>query len=391
MVNNDNKTHLYINLKTIFYPCFVLWYASEILFRTNIEFNGVLEAGITYFVLALLIAQDVVYQQYDRNELIVLSICTVLILISALISQDNSVLSTWVFIVSFRNCDFNRTVKYAYRILSIIIPLVIVLCYLGLIPDNIHYRNGIVRHSLGFSHPNQFGLVVFQWLVCRVYLYWDKIKVFDFIVLGALAMIIKRITDSQTATISILLLGLMILVVKLLDLYKVSYNRFLVKAFSVVSFSLMLASVFLTYVDVSKYAVLRTLDFFLSRRFTMGHRVLSVYGSSLLGQRVYTTREQLAYHREVQSAYSRLLLDNAYATLWLKYGIIILIIFIIAYLLLYRKVSMTPPLLVILFIYSVYGIMEHGLFQMRHNVFLLLFSYLVFAEKECNFIGTIKT
>ncbi len=391
MIKNNSKNHLFLYLNTVFYPCFVLWYASEIVFRTNIEYNGILESGITYFVLVVLLIQDIFYQQYKKKEVLIILICSTPILASALMCKDNSVLSAWIFIISFQNCEFNRIVKYAYKVLSIIIPIIILLCLLGLIPDKILYRNNIVRHSLGFSHPNQLGLVVFQWLLCRVYLFWDKIGGFDFISLVVLSILIQRITDSQTATISILLLGVIVFAIKTLDHYKVSYNRILAKTFSVSSLFVMLASIYLTYIDVKKYAILAKIDFFLSRRFSMCHRVLSVYGYSWLGQRVYTTREQLASHREIQSAYSRLFLDNAYATLWLKYGVIVLIIFVVAYFFLYRKIYMTPSLLVILFVYSIYGIMEHGLFQMRHNVFLLLFSYLLYEDKQSDFIGSIDT
>ena len=83
--------------------------------------------------------------------------------------------------------------------------------------------------------------------------------------------------------------------------------------------------------------------------------------------------------------HTSLYLDSAYCNLWLRFGIIMMILFIIAYFLLYNKVKHTPVLVMILFVYSVYGVMEAGLIQMRNNVFLLLFSYLIYSKAEKGF------
>ena len=388
-MNKYSHPHIILNLDTLFYFCFILWYSTEIIFRTNISVDATLEKGISYFVLGLLIIQDFAYQEYEIRELIIIVAGSVLITVSAILCGENSILSAWLFIISFKNCSFKKTVNYAYRILSIVIPAVIILSFVNIIPDVVTYRGDIERHSLGFMHPNQLGLVVFQWILCRVYLFWEKLKLIDILLLGILGFAIKRVTDSYTATASIIILSLLVGVVKLLEYYQKHFSALLVNVFSFTSLCLMILSVVLTYIDVNRYEILKLLDILLSRRFTHGHRVYSIYGSSLLGQRVYVTAADLSNHREIKSNFSRLFLDSAYATLWLRYGLVVLILFIVSYFILYRKVAMPPSLLIILFVYSVYGIMEHSLFQLRHNIFLLLFSFLVFPEKDEEFLRSL--
>ena len=114
------------------------------------------------------------------------------------------------------------------------------------------------------------------------------------------------------------------------------------------------------WIDVKQNLILKAFDFFLSSRFSVCHQILKLYGSSLFGQRVYVGNAARTMLGITFNTY----MDNAYATLWLRFGIVFAVFFIIAYRLQYREFRQVPKVTMILFVFSIYGIMESGLYQL---------------------------
>ena len=137
-------------------------------------------------------------------------------------------------------------------------------------------------------------------------------------------------------------------------------------------------SITFSLIDVKKNRLLSWIDLALSIRFSAGHKVYELYGISILGNRIYVTERE----RELVGIGYNLWLDNSYLYLLLRYGVISYGIYSMLYLIgmRYYKDAEEFFMVIIFFLYSVYGIMETGLFMIQHNVFLLALGAVVFLK-----------
>lgn len=96
------------------------------------------------------------------------------------------------------------------------------------------------------------------------------------------------------------------------------------------------------------------------------------------GQKIYVTEDE----RKLVGIKNPLWLDNAYVSILLRYGILVFLIFCISYLYLMKAVELQQNdiLMIILFLYALYGTIETGLYMITHNIFLIAFSALLYGK-----------
>lgn len=368
---------------------FVFWYSTEIIFNTTLEFIlgiqiDILNKAVNWLVFILLMLQIIFMQSYKRSELMFIILITLPVIISTELSGNRSLLSVWMFIVGAKKISFDRIIQIAYRILLIMVPIVILLRLVGFIDDYTMMRGAFIRYSLGFSHPNQLGLRVFQLTVCHCYVNKDKLNIRNYFFVFLTILFTIVVPNSQTAYICLIVFLIAILFLKYIE----SQRQIIVEIFarSLVAGALLLnvLSIVLAYIDVNKNIILSQIDQWMSSRFSWCHRVWQIYGVSFWGQKVYVLGEEI----KLVGIKNRLWLDNAYVSILLRYGILVFLIVSFAYLYLIRSMKTRKEyvLLIILFLYSLYGLMENGLFMLSHNIFLLAFSDLLFHKTKFNVV-----
>ena len=310
--------------------------------------------------------------------MIFIAIVSVPLIISAAISTKFSLLSAWMFIIASKKTDFEKIIRIAYKILCIMIPLVIILHFMGIIDDRITMRGGMLRHSMGFAHPNQFGLRLFQFIACHLYIHRNMLKLYDFFIAIVIMFIAYYIPNSQTSYICIFLLILLLLVLKICQRYNQTILELYGKILLFFATAFNFFSVCWSLIDVKKNRILQQIDLGLSLRFSSCYKVFHLYGISVLGQRIYASEED----RKMVGMTGKLYLDNGYVTLLLRYGVIAYGIFSACYLfaMWYFKSRNQYFLFVILFVYALYGIMENGIYMVTHNIFLISFTSIITAR-----------
>ena len=122
---------------------------------------------INYLVLVLLVIQMVFFQSYGQKEFVIIAVVSIPFLITAAVSRSFSLLSGWMFVVAAKDTIFEKIIKTVYRALLFTIFLVFVLYSCNILEDYTMVRGGAIRHSLGFSHPNQLGVRMFQLIACH--------------------------------------------------------------------------------------------------------------------------------------------------------------------------------------------------------------------------------
>lgn len=369
--------------KDFFIYIFILWYSTEILFNSTLDYIMGISADkisniVTWLVFALLMFQIVFLQSYTKRELLMVILFTVPVIISTVLSGQRQMMSVWMFIVAAKNVDVDRVIHAAYKVLLIMIPVVMLLCLFGIIENATMMRGSVKRFALGFSHPNQLGLSVFQLMACYCYTHKDRMDKPNYIYFLLIVLFLVRVPNSKTAYIATVVLLFMLVLYNFIKNQKSEYMRAFAKGILIGTFCLNFFSIIFSYIDVNRNFLLARINSWMSSRFSVCHKVWLMYGVSFFGKRIYVTESE----RELVGIKNKLWLDNSYASLLLRYGVLVFLIFSIGYLCLIKSMLIQREyvLAIILFLYAVYGLMETGWYMITHNIFLITFSTLLYRK-----------
>lgn len=371
--------------KNFYMFIFFLWYSTTILFTTNLKIIfGIpvttINSVVDMIILVFLMIQITLFQTYKKREIIIIMGITVPIVVATVLSGQNTLLSSWIFIVAAKNTDLDRIINAAYKILFIMIPTIALLCLFGFIDERTMLRGDNLRFSLGFLHPNHLGMRVFQLMSCHCYINRNKLGVFDYLFIVISIIFAIKVPNSQTAYVCLIVFLIVLLGYKYVTNQKEIMTEMYAKSLLIGALLLNILSIILSHIDINRNIVLSKIDKWMSMRFSACHKVWQIYGVSFLGQRVYVLEEE----RKRMGITIPLWLDNAYINMLLRYGVLVFLIFSIGYLYLIRKMIKQKKyvLVIILFLYSLYGTMEPALYMITHNIFLIAFSDILYNKCE---------
>lgn len=379
------KEHLKIRIYDIFLRFYLFWYATEIIANSTIMKIEYLPIKSIHFffgclILSFMVIQALCFQKYTLGEGIVVLIISIVIIISTVTSKDTRLLFSWLFVFTSKNTEIDVVIKKTYKILVIMTMIVIGLNIIGFLPDYTIYKWDKIRYSLGFAHPNQLGLRIGQIVICHFYLNKDNLRLRDYILAILLAIFTYIVPNSQTAFIIIVLVSLLSYVYLLLrriasDLIKI-YSYFLVSISTIVN----ILSIYLSTRPINNH-IIESVNSILSYRFSMCYKVYSIYGITWFGNDIAVS----LLEREAKGLLSlgSLWLDNAYMSMLVRYGIVTYLIISVLYILsmIYMVKIKEYYILTLLFIYSVYGVMENYYFQISGNIMLFTIGYLIYKRK----------
>ncbi len=356
-----------------FYLCICfLWFSTEVFLNSTLQgIAGISIDRLNFLqqvtIVLLLLIQIFILQSYTRKEFLIMMAVMVLVAISTVISRNRVIMAACLMIVGAKESNFDEIVKVTLWALVISVPAVFLLRFFGVLADHTLYRAETVRLSLGFSHPNQLGMRIFQIIACCCYLRRNQMNMLDILLIGLGAVFCYYIPNSQAAVVCLLLLYV------LFFLHRRCKKRYLEDIFlSVLVIGagfLNVASIILSRIDVLQSPFLARMDKLISRRFSEGHVVWEIYGSSFFGREIILNDAS----RAANGLQQRIYLDNTYLYLLLRYGIIVYVLFSLVYLyaMYYYRKKGEGFMVIFFFIYAVYGLIEYNLCAVTLNMFLL--------------------
>lgn len=361
------------------YAIVVLWLSTEMFVGSNLEYilwweRDAFNHVVAILVLVLLMIQLVLFQRYSKRDIFIMMILTFFILLSTLHSGYNIMLSTWMIIFASKNIKIDRLATVVFWVLFVSIIWVFILYQRNIIDESTLVRNGLVRHSWGFVHPNYLGIQFFHMLVCGLYIRRKKIGIIDYLTVIVGGYFLYRIPNSQSSYYA---LGILLV---LIFLYKISEKKpklrtnLINTCFYLVIF-VNLGSIALSTHNIRGNKLLMQLNKFLSSRFTNCYNTYMYYGNTLWGQPIKTLVSR-------PGRYIRFYLDNGYMAILLRYGICIYLIFSACYILAMLKLKRDNNLFLemILTVYAIYGVMENNFFSLSQNIFLVVISCVIFTN-----------
>ncbi len=372
-----------------FYLAFIAWFSTEMLVMSTVErvlFWSIqnLNSFTAALVLSIMIIQIVAFQDYSHKELFIIVLFTIPIMLSAYNSEHRIWASSWLFIVASKYIDINKMIDTIYKVQIIGMSLIFMLFATGQIHDIVTYRGNNIRHACGFSHANFLGMMIFQLIVMRFYIKRVQISMRDIALLAIAILFTYAVPNSLSAVIVMiifLVMTIIYLAVRAREAVLYSFCKFLIFLMTLIA----ALSVLISCMDIRNSKVLKSIDQALSWRFSAGHMALKHYGITLFGQNIYSIVK-----RPIIGWTYNFFLDNSYMAILLRYGAIILILFMVIYIsaMFYFLRQGNYYLVIILFLYGIYGVMETNLFSISKNIFLLALAYPIYSkaykeETEC--------
>ena len=248
-----------------------------------------------------------------------------------------------------------------------VVAVVISLNFLGLIPSVYMARGShFFRNSMGFSHPNNFGQILFILFAAN-----SILEKKDCQILGLFcALIALLVADSKTSAVGILVFAF--------------FSRFFKSSSHLKKRSLALSLLPLLFCLISFLLpliwnnggkpLLYQLDSVLTNRIFYSAYYFQNYHLSLFGNSL-TEIMSLPSATGNYVIETRVILDNAYCRLLIQYGLIPLAFFIAFYCFaLYKTFEVFPVVFFGLLIFSVMGFVECGMIYPACNFFLVIAS-----------------
>ena len=313
--------------------------------------------------------------KYRKKELYVYSLLLVFLLIISYKLNDTRILYTYLFIVSFPRAEFKKVVKVDLVVRMTGFVITNALYFFGMAQDIILYRDGSIRHSFGYNHPNTcFAMLIISGIDLLVLIFANKRvtkKQACSICLYLCVMLVYAVnTGSRTGLFVFLLIFALIILehdFKIVSKHKNIAGIFQYSSLIVCGISIFIAALY------NKFPNLLRLNTIFTNRLSSMAYFWNNYKPSLFGQiltKVSTQQAELLNTRA-------LVLDNMYINLILQYGVLFTIIFLLIYIITSKRLKTDNQYiyLIIMSGLAIYGFAEGLPLNIDYNVYLLLIGY----------------
>lgn len=375
-----NKYNIIVSNKTVYTFIACLYYVSLILSSSNILISIQIFLSIVRYIsfFTLLVLFFIQNQKiYIKNALIIL-ISIILVLVVYININDAAMIVTLMFILAGKNIDMDYLTSKMYKTGFVLLIVIICFSFLGLIPTISEIRtNNTYRYSFGFVGANAMSTVVFVNLTYYLYAnrkyFNSKNRIFYFII----SLLTYFFTNSRMVLLlEILMILFLIGASKYKKIQKIIYE---------VSTHIYTIMVIITFSLVEWYSrgsytepLRNKVNLLTTGRLYWASYFKQEYGYTFWGQYVHFVGVKMA--KEQQERWQ--VIDNAYEMLAIHYGIIIIILFIIAYYFLAHNLKKNSDYLgcIFIIIMSLWGLTEYTTIQPGFNITIFFIAMLVSGE-----------
>lgn len=247
--------------------------------------------------------------------------------------------SYWAFFdlffigVFYKNKDYQKILKTIFFSILAAVIVVVGLYFLHFMPDYIVLRDdGRERISLGFSHPNTLGRIILLISVIYVLIRRDRMKLFEYAVMGIAAVFIYIYPNSITSAFLIILMISILLFKKIYTFLRkkeIIENR-LIRRVCIIMLPLIVAALFIILAIFMKNSgFIADFPKTLQSRVIMGKKAIDIYGISLFGNDITFTSSLNIFMNKSNEEY--FVVDNFYYYLLIKFGLIAFAYYLVMY------------------------------------------------------------
>ncbi|WP_207695649.1 hypothetical protein DOK67_0001660 [Enterococcus sp. DIV0212c] len=373
------RTELGEKIFLLGYGIYIFWYillettTLSTRFQNNFYFNNLLNVEKIMILVVIISFFIIINKVYVKRSLFILILLLFVSLI-AYVSAFPSLIMTVLIMYAASQVNFKKIIKVDIITKVTAVTITIMLYYSGIASQVTYVReDGLVRQSLGFSHPNIFAVFILGIALDYIYLRYNKFKIVDYFLVIGTTLIIGRLTDSRSAVLALFVSVILIF------MFKSFPNVVNSKIISTILVYLVPIYMIVSYFLMTKYnpmnPILRSIDKLTSLRITYGNAFYKLFGVSALGNRIENL--DLGGVNSI-TGYGSLILDNAYMSIILKFGIIFTIVICLFFIVISKKaMKLNPALMILIVVVATHGLMETSFYSFQLNIIYLATSFLI--------------
>ena len=324
---------------------------------------------VSVVLLLWIIFVNFIINDFNANKKNVsLYIFALLIGITSFVSNDRSLIKLAFLLLAFQKISFNNFISKDFKIRIFLVSIMFGLIYFGFVNNNLlEIRDGFERYSFGTAHPNSFALYLFFIFLDYLYLQYinKSSNVFNIILVTLLFVTFDlAFIGSKTCLILAILSSLIFIVRKTMNLDGKIIKKIIINSF-LIAFLISIVSGIFYSKENSIYAFF---DKLLSKRIFYAHQFLLNYSYSLFGKQLFSGKNMV--------------IDNAYVNLFLRYGIILSMMFMYVFRQMFIKLySMRKNILICIMLLMIFlGFSECGFYIPAKNPYMLLLALPFISE-----------
>ena len=324
----------------------------------NVTLNTIFPFLISGLFLIKLLSQKI-----NVKYILPFYIISILAIINYIITRNSIIILLSLVIIAFEGVDIKKIIRCSLvvKIFLIIYALLQFYFFEKNNPDFIMYSYEYgYKYTMGFSHPNGAGLILF-WSICEaIYLKFEKLKIRDCLAYIVIIVFFGEKTKSRTFIIMSALLFLLIFMVKILNFKSInkflhSFSQYATIVFSIITY---LAVKFYYTKNLVLKSIINIINKTLTGRLFYSVAAMRLYGITWIGRRV--DYAYMFFLREFDKK-SSLTIDNFYIKCLVNYGLLWLLIAIVTIYLANKKLSVKENIFFILA--SIYALSENMFFN----------------------------
>lgn len=293
-----------------------------------------------------------------------------LVTLASFICSSNKLMFLWViFLTGAERISSEKLIKFVVTVQSTFLAVVVVLSEVGVIPDYVRVESNRIRHCLGFNWVTVGPILYFYIVLEYLFLKKGKLRVWEYVGLLGIDYYLYVMTRTRMAfALSAVFLTFFFLFGKKIQngwIVRKTRGLFRLSPFLIAGIAIGLHM----FYD-HKSRAWNLLNQFFNTRLALGYNAIQTYGLKLFGQKIKFVGFSL--FQENSAVYN--FVDSSYVKLALEYGIIFLLLVLLAYRIImkYAMIHEKYYLCWIILFVLVFGISEPRLVNMMFNPFLML-------------------
>lgn len=361
----------------LFYTAFTTYYILNMLYTTRIgNLFGVITLNdlsliVTPMVFALVLFDAV--KSINFRHWLLFSVAFIVAFLVSYNSGARAVFITILFIVCGRKIVLDDFFRYAFKLNTIMIALIIFGNTFGLIAGEQVVRDEMVRYSLGFASSNTLAMAIFKSILLYYVTRINVLKTRNMLCLFIATLVTYYVTGSRLFALTGIIFFLMVIY------ERINRKAFTGMVFSVISELILPALTAITLYFGSIYwlqhdKLVKINDLFSGRLYFINY-FLTKYGITPWGQKIEFTTVRAS----MASGGTWFALDNSYAYALICYGMVFFVLIAVAYsaelyaLIKSQKKEFVIYLICMLFI----GLTENGIFDITFNFALMYLTHII--------------
>lgn len=354
-----------INIRELCYYIFIFLILLYYAFRKSVIDYTLFDVSL-YLSIPFLVAK-VMLEKYTLKESIKILILTVLGCICVFVSGETSILIAFCVVIGMKNVDYKVVLKLVFWIRLFTTVILVVLALNGKIQNVVLTRSSgisISRNALGYTHPNTFGIYCFILISLWFILYGHRRWGYKVVVSLIIGLWQYRMTQSRTAILLIMLFLALVLVSKLKNMEKYIKKGagYGIVAGAVISFIIP---------KLINIPIIGKINIFLNSRISLSESYLRVYGVRLFGSHISMSLSSGNYW----------FLDSGYLNLFIRFGLLVGIIYVALFISMCRKLDFDNIYIYIAaIVFAMYGLVENILASFLYCYLWVLMGAAFYAK-----------